>query len=69
MSDNTPVEITGQVEISDVLKILDDGVNEADSEAKGYIETEDLESAIITQHTKITLLWAKRQIIKLERKP
>ena len=69
MSDNTGSAVTGQVEIADVLKILDDGIKEATKEEKEHVELEDYESALSMQHEKLTLRWVRGAILRLERKP
>jgi hypothetical protein len=69
MEDNTVGEITGQVNIADVLKIIDTGIKEADVEEKDAAGDDDYETAIEMQHEANTLRWVREAILKLERKP
>lgn len=69
MKENTASKVSGQVNIADVLKILDNGIKDAIATEKESVQDGDYEIALSMQDSRRAFKWVKEQILELERKP
>jgi hypothetical protein len=68
MENNTASEVSGQVDIADVLKILDERIKETRIDDRQYANEENYEAASAEQNSRASLSQLREAILELERK-